>query len=342
MIQEAISLLPYNTFHIDAKARYFSAFASVNELSEVLKSHGNQLQLVIGGGSNILLANDLDGLVLKNAIQGIEKQSEDENYIYVCAGGGENWNGFVQYCVDQQWAGVENLTLIPGSVGASPIQNIGAYGVEVKDVIHEVRAYHIGERSNYRFKNEDCLFGYRESIFKQKYKGQFIITQVVFRLRKQPDFNTSYGAINQQLEKMGVETLSLRAVSNAVATIRSSKLPDPANTGNAGSFFKNPVVTAAEYEGLKEKFPEIAGYVNANGSVKLSAGWLIEHSGPAEGVSWKGFRRGDVGCYPLQALVLVNYGQASGPDIWEFGQEIIASVSSKFGVTLEPEVNVVG
>ena len=342
MIHENISLLPFNTFGIDAKARYFAAFASMNELAETLGAYGNNLRLVIGGGSNILLANDIDGLVLKNDIRGIEKQREDENYIYVCAGGGENWNAFVRHCVSNQWAGVENLLLIPGSVGASPIQNIGAYGVEAKDVIHEVRAYHINERANYRFSNEDCRFGYRESIFKQKYKGQFIITQVIYRLRKQPDYNTSYGAIAQQLEKMGVSALSIRAVADAVIAIRSSKLPDPSVVGNAGSFFKNPVVLQSMFDDLRTRFPEIVGYSNADGTVKLAAGWLIEHASPPEGGSWKGFRRGDVGCYPHQALVLVNYGNASGPEVWQFGQEIIASVAEKFGVILEPEVNIVG
>ncbi|HEX2629284.1 MAG TPA: UDP-N-acetylmuramate dehydrogenase [Chitinophagaceae bacterium] len=342
-IQENISLKPFNTFHIDAKAQYYAPFTSVNELSELISRYPKQPLLILGGGSNILLTKDVPGLVLKNEIRGIDKIKEDEQYIYVRAGAGENWHQFVLQCIQNKWAGVENLSLIPGNVGASPMQNIGAYGVEIKDVFHELKAWHLQEKCNYTFSLKDCEFGYRESVFKRKYKGQFVITSVCFKLRKQPVFNTSYGAIEQELAAMDVKELSIKAVSDAVIRIRSSKLPDPAEIGNAGSFFKNPAITRDKYESLKQRFPAIVGYDNPDGSVKLAAGWLIEQCAPpvAGSVSWKGFREGDAGCHAKQALVLVNYGNATGEQVYDLSTRIVESVQEKFGVELEREVNII-
>lgn len=340
MVQQNISLKPYNTFGIEAVARYFAKFDSIAVLEELLQ-HNQHPLMVLGGGSNILLTKDYDGLVIKNELRGIEQVREDEQYIYVKAGAGENWHAFVLHCIDNGWAGVENLSLIPGNVGASPMQNIGAYGVEIKDVFHQLTAYHIGEKQSVVFSAVDCAFGYRESVFKQKLKNQFVITDVTFRLNKQPAFNTSYGAIEQQLMAMGVRELSIKAVSDAVIAIRSSKLPNPSVIGNAGSFFKNPVISQEQYETLKSLHPDIAAYPQADGGVKLAAGWLIEHSGPAKGISWKGYREGDAGCHAKQALVLVNYGHASGSDIYALSEQIVQSVQDKFGVVLHREVNIV-
>lgn len=339
MLQQDVSLKPYNTFGIDAKARYFARFATMDQLKELLLQ--SQPALVLGGGSNILLTQDVDGLVLKNELMGIQKLGEDEQYIYVKAGAGENWHGFVLHCIVNGWAGVENLSLIPGSVGASPMQNIGAYGVEIKEVFHQLTAYHIPDKETVVFNAADCQFGYRESVFKHTYKGQFIITDVTFKLSKQPQFNISYGAIAQQLEAMGVQDLSIQAISDAVIAIRSSKLPNPAEIGNAGSFFKNPVVPQQQYEQLKEKHPSLVGYAQADGSVKLAAGWLIEHSGPTADSSWKGYRQGDAGCHAKQALVLVNYGTATGQQIYDLSEAILQSVETKFGVLLQREVNII-
>ena len=274
-------------------------------------------------------------MVLKNEIKGIQLIREDENYVYVRAGAGENWHQFVLYCLQRNWAGVENLSLIPGNIGASPMQNIGAYGVELKDVFYELEAFNIKTQKVYTFTLNDCEFGYRESVFKRKYKDRFIILSVTYCLHKKPKFNTSYGAIETELQRMGIQNLDIRAISQAVINIRSSKLPDPAKIGNAGSFFKNPQVTKSRFLQLKHTFPEIIGYENADGFVKLAAGWLIEQCG------WKGFRRGDAGCNEKQALVLVNFGHASGKEIYDLSTEILVSVENKFGVMLEREVNVI-
>ena len=335
-ILENISLRPFNTFHIDAKTRWFASFATTHELQELLaaKPVPRNKALVLGGGSNILFTQDYDGIVMKNDIKGINIVKEDDEFVYIKSGAGENWHQLVLHSIANNWAGIENLSLIPGNVGASPMQNIGAYGVEIKDVFHELKAYHLVEKCNYTFNLKDCEFGYRESVFKKKYRDQFVILNVVFKLRKKPLFNISYGAIREELEKLNVQDLSIKAVSDAVIRIRSSKLPDPALIGNAGSFFKNPTVTKEAFERLQKEFEHIVGYTNADGSVKLAAGWLIEQCG------WKGFRRGDAGCHEHQALVLVNYGNASGSEIYALSEEIYQSVQQKFGVTLEREVNI--
>jgi UDP-N-acetylmuramate dehydrogenase len=336
-IQENISLKPFNTFGIDVLAKYFVSFSNADELAELLsfKLQTANYKLILGGGSNILLTKNVDGLVLKNDIKGVEVVKEDAMHVYVKAGAGENWHQLVQYCVNQNWAGVENLSLIPGNVGASPMQNIGAYGVEIKDVFYALEAYHIAEGKVYTFSLNDCEFGYRESVFKRKLKDQFIILSVTYRLNKKPSFHTSYGAINEELHKMGVKDLSIQAIAQAVINIRSSKLPDPKKIGNAGSFFKNPEINASHFQLLKLEYPQIIGYPLDNGNVKLAAGWLIEQCG------WKGFRRGDAGCHAKQALVLVNYGNASGKEIYDLSEEILISVQEKFGVLLEREVNII-
>ncbi|MBL7737741.1 MAG: UDP-N-acetylmuramate dehydrogenase [Chitinophagaceae bacterium] len=333
-IQENISLKQLNTFGIEAKARRFAVFSDTDELEELLATEAGQPTLILGGGSNILLTKDVDGLVLKNEIKGIEELHEDADYVYVKAGAGENWHEFVQYCLKRNWAGLENLSLIPGLVGASPMQNIGAYGVEIAELFWGLEAFHLQEKKVLTFSLSDCEFGYRESVFKRKYKGQFVILNVTYRLRKKPVFHTGYGAIQQELEKMGVKDLSIQAISQAVINIRSSKLPDPKVTGNAGSFFKNPEIQPLQYDLLKEKFPEAIAYSLVNGNYKLAAGWLIEQCG------WKGFREGDAGVHPKQALVLVNYGHASGRDIYDLSEKILLSVKEKFDVELEREVNI--
>lgn len=328
-ISENVSLKPYNTFGINAIARRMGTFTNVEDLS-VLASPDT---LILGCGSNILFTGDIDGLVLRNAIRGIDVVREDAEHVYVRAGAGESWHGFVQHALDMGWAGIENLSLIPGSVGAAPMQNIGAYGVEIKDVFQELSAYHLGEKKVYTFSLNDCEFGYRESVFKHRHKGQFVILYVTFRLNKKPHFHTEYGDIRAELERMQVRELSIRAISQAVIHIRQSKLPDPAQIGNAGSFFKNPTVTEEKLEELKISYPGIVGYPRPVG-IKLAAGWLIEQCG------WKGFRRGDAGCHARQALVLVNYGHASGREIYDLSEEILQSVQAKFGVKLEREVNI--
>ena len=337
-IKENISLKSYNTFHINATARYFTNFTSLNEVEELFSFYTtNKLTntLILGGGSNILFTQDFNGLVAKNDMVGIDLVKEDSDHVYIKAGAGENWHQFVLNCIKNNYAGVENLSLIPGNVGASPMQNIGAYGVEIKDVFYELEGYHIEDKKATTFSNKDCEFAYRESVFKKKYKDKFIITSVTFRLNKTPQYNTSYGAIQQELEKMGVKNLSIAAISQAVINIRQSKLPDPAVIGNAGSFFKNPTVPKAKFETLQHEFPGIVGYVVNDKEVKLAAGWMIEQCG------WKGYRKGDAGCHAAQALVLVNYDNANGIDIYNLSTEIMNSVEEKFGVFLEREVNII-
>ena len=338
-VSKNISLKPYNTFSIDVRAARFAVFENIDEARELLKvqrpTTNAQAVLILGGGSNILFTQNINGLVLKNEISSIEKIREDDEHVYIKAGAGVNWHRLVIHCIENNWAGLENLSLIPGNVGASPMQNIGAYGVEIKDVFHELEAFHINDQQLLTFNVGDCEFGYRESVFKRKYKNEFIITSVTYRLNKIPVFNTSYGAIEQELEKMGIKELSIKAISQAVINIRSSKLPDPAQIGNAGSFFKNPEIEKSQYQQLKVTFPAIIGYDLPNGNVKLAAGWLIEQCG------WKGYREGDAGCHNRQALVLVNYGNATGEQVYSLSEKIINSVKEKFNVILEREVNTI-
>jgi UDP-N-acetylmuramate dehydrogenase len=334
-VLENFPLKDLNTFGVRANARYYAAFDSIASLNEILAAYSSQPLLILGGGSNVLLTKDFDGLVLKNDIRGIAKVAEDEEFVFVRAGAGENWHQFVLNTIEKGWGGLENLSLIPGCVGASPMQNIGAYGVEIKDVFEQLTAFHLEERSNYTFRAQACEFGYRESVFKRKYKGQFVIAEVTFKLRKNPVLNTTYGAIASELKARGIDHPTIRDVSDVVISIRQSKLPDPKETGNAGSFFKNPSVNIPQFNQLKEQYPAIVAYANADGTMKLAAGWLIEQAG------WKGYREGDAGVHAKQALVLVNHGNATGAEILALSEKIITSVKEKFDVELEREVNIV-
>ena len=337
-IQQNFSLRSYNTFGIDVSSAFFSSFASLEALAELTTfcDEKNHLpKLVLGGGSNVLFTQDFRGIILKNDLKGIELIKEDASHYYVRSAGGENWHQFVLFCLNNNYAGVENLSLIPGNVGASPIQNVGAYGVEIKDVFHELEAWHLQDQKLVNFTAADCKFDYRDSVFKTKYKGQFVITNVTFKLLKQPVYHTNYGAIQQELASMAVTELSIHAIADAVIKIRRSKLPDPEVIGNAGSFFKNPAIPVSRFENLKASYPTLPGYPAKNDTVKIAAGWLIEQCG------WKGFRKGDAGCHEKQALVLVNYGNASGIDIYALSTEIMHSVETKFGILLEREVNII-
>lgn len=333
---EDFPLYPFNTFGMDVRARYFDILSKEEELLQLRSTpeFENGL-LVLGGGSNILFTKTVNQWVVRNEIRGIEKIKEDESFVWLQAGAGEVWHGFVLYCVNKGLGGVENLSLIPGTVGASPIQNIGAYGVEVKDVIDSVRFFDLEQERFETFDATQCRFGYRDSIFKNELKGKIIITSVVFRLRKQPEFNTSYGNIREELDIMGVTELSVKSISDAVIRIRSSKLPDPKEIGNAGSFFKNPEVPESVYLNLKEKHPAIPGYKVQDDLIKIPAGWLIEQCG------WKGFREHDYGVHRNQALVLVNYGRANGHDIKLLSERIMSSVAEQYGIALEREVQIV-
>jgi UDP-N-acetylmuramate dehydrogenase len=288
--------------------------------------------LILGGGSNILLTGDFGGLVIKVELKGIQLVDEDENHIWVKVGAGEVWHEWVMYAIGQNWAGLENLSLIPGTVGASPMQNIGAYGVEIREVFENLEALDRKTLEMRTFSSEDCGFGYRESVFKHTLKDQFVICSVTFKLKKAPEFKVDYGAIQEVLKENGVSVLSLQAVSEAVISIRKSKLPDPAEIGNAGSFFKNPTIGYEQFAQLKTEFPTLPGYPNEDG-VKVPAGWLIEQAG------WKGKRIGEVGVHEKQALVLVNYGQGNGEAIKNLSEQVQKSVQEKFGIRLSPEVN---
>ncbi|GAB3236791.1 UDP-N-acetylmuramate dehydrogenase [Hymenobacter seoulensis] len=335
-LEHNVSLRPYNTFGLDVKARLFARFTSVDELRALLALPELQAtqKLILGGGSNLLFTQDFDGIVLKNEIRGLDIISQDEETALVRAGAGESWHGLVQYTLEQDLSGIENLSLIPGTVGAAPLQNIGAYGSELKDTFERLEALEISTGQLRTFSASECGFGYRESVFKGPLKNQFIVTGVVLRLSRQAKPNISYGAIKTTLEDMGIEgDATPRQISEAVMQIRRSKLPDPTQIGNAGSFFKNPEVSQAKYDELKAQHPEIPGYP-VPGGVKVPAGWLIEQCG------WKGQRRGAHGVHDKQALVLVNHGGAQGHDIRELAFDIIASVREKFGIELHPEVNI--
>lgn len=335
-IHENYSLKKLNTFGIEAFARYYAEFTSLDNIVELLDIARFQDvdKMVLGGGSNILFTKDFNGIVLKNELKGIQLIKQDEDFYYVKAAAGENWHQLVMYCIEHNYAGIENLSLIPGSVGAGPIQNIGAYGIELKDVLYELEALNLNTKQVEIFTNADCCFGYRDSIFKQQKRNKYVIISVTFRLFKKPVFNIQYGAIEKELQAMDVKELSIAAISKAICNIRSSKLPDPSVTGNAGSFFKNPTVSIDKYEALKKEFPGIAGYKNSDKDVKLAAGWLIEQCG------WKGKRVGETGVHKDQALVIVNYGNATGNAIYDLSGRILDSVKEKFEVVLEREVNI--
>lgn len=329
-----ISLQPYNTFGIDIPAEHFIEVSSVDMLPAVTDATAGMHRRVLGGGSNVLLTQPVTGAVIYNSIKGIHKDKEDDAHVWLTVNAGEVWHSFVMYAIANGWAGVENLALIPGTVGAAPIQNIGAYGIEAKETIESVMAWHWEDKCFYTYSNFECTFGYRDSIFKHQLKDKVFITSVTFRLNKTPSFNTTYGAIEQELQKMGVAELSIKAIADAVIAIRTSKLPDPKQIGNAGSFFKNPTIPVAQFEALKQQHPNIPSYPVDAQTIKVPAGWLIEQCG------WKGYRRGDTGVHEKQALVLVNYGHAIGSEVWQLSSDVLQSVADKFGISLEREVQV--
>jgi len=328
------SLKAHNTFGVDAKAKFFFEFTDQSDLAIFLtenESWKEERLIVLGQGSNILFLNDFDGLVIHPKVPGIKTVNEDRNHFWIEVGAGEIWDEFVEFCVTYNLGGVENLSLIPGTVGAAPVQNIGAYGQEVCNVVEKITGYDLEEQRSAEYSADQCRFAYRDSIFKSYLKNKFIITSVVFRLDKFPEFNLKYDQVEQKVKEKGDPTL--QSIREAVIEIRSSKLPDVKEIGNVGSFFKNPVVDAAVAEKLKHTFDTVPVYMAPDGKVKLAAGWLIEQAG------WKGKREGDAGVHDKQALVLVNHGNATGNDIFRFSEKIKLSVLDKFGVELEREVN---
>ena len=333
-IKENISLKTYNTFGIDVNAKRFIRIDSVYQLQQLLKVEKDVF--LISGGSNMLLTKDIDKLVVHIDIKGISIDREDDNFVYLTVNAGENWHEFVLYCIEQNYGGLENLSLIPGNVGTCPIQNIGAYGVEVKDTITKLEAINIETTKLHTFSNDDCSFGYRNSIFKNKVKGEFVITSVAFKLTKQNhSLNTSYGAIETELSSKNIIKPSIKDISNAVIAIRQSKLPDPKEIGNSGSFFKNPVIGKSAFLNLQKEYPNIPSYTISENEVKVPAGWLIETAG------FKGKRFGDHGVHEKQALVLVNYNNASGKDIYALAEEIQKHILNQFKIDLEIEVNII-
>ena len=335
-IQENYSLKSHNTFGVDAQARWFVAIEQESDLVDLFAQEWVKPlpKLVLGGGSNMLFTQNFDGLVIWIANKGFSERIEG-NSVVLKAAAGEVWNDLVQYAVNKGFAGMENLSLIPGTVGASPVQNIGAYGVELDTIFESCRVFELATGSFKTFTQSDCGFSYRESIFKQARKDQYIVTEVSFRLSLVPSIRTSYGAIQEELKHRGINKPTIKDVSEVVSAIRVSKLPDPSTIGNAGSFFKNPIISAAEFERVQASFPEVVHYPAANGQIKLAAGWLIEQCG------WKGKVVGHTGTWKNQALVLVNHGGASGSEVYTFSEQIIASVFDRFGVRLEREVNVI-
>ena len=335
-MQENISLLPYNTFGIFANAKYFTLFSSTEDLKNILQSTEVKTNglCILGGGSNILLTKDVDKVVLKNELKGIEIISQNNEVALVKCAAGEVWHSFVLWCIENNLYGVENLSLIPGTVGAAPMQNIGAYGVEIKDVFFELEAMQIDSLQMKTFNQAQCEFGYRESFFKRKGKDQYIITSVTFQLNKKANLNASYGAIQEVLTAKQIQNPTAKDISNAVIEIRQSKLPDPKDIGNAGSFFKNPEIATKHFLVLKKVYPSMPGYTLTESLTKVPAGWLIEQCG------WKGFRKDDLGVHAKQALVLVNYKQALGAEIYNLSTQILESVKNKFDIVLEREVNI--
>jgi UDP-N-acetylmuramate dehydrogenase len=337
-MQENVSLKNYNTFGVDVSSRYFAEVNSVEKLIETVKFSKSQNLpvLFIGGGSNILFTKDFDGLAIQLNLKGITEEIVNENGVLVTAKAGENWHQFVMYCLDKNYGGLENLSLIPGNVGTSPMQNIGAYGTEIKDVFESCKVLNLETLEIEIFNLEKCRFGYRDSIFKQEGKGKYVILEVTFKLTRQDHkIDVEYGAIKTELDHLGISNPTIQDVSKAVINIRQSKLPDPKEIGNAGSFFKNPTIPIAQFEELKQKFENIPGYPNGE-FVKVPAGWLIEQCG------WKGKQIGNVASHKLQALVIINAtGNATGKEIFDFSTMIIDSVKEKYGIELEREVNII-
>ncbi|MGB4776040.1 MAG: UDP-N-acetylmuramate dehydrogenase [Daejeonella sp.] len=334
-IHQKFPLKKLNTFGVEAYAEWFVEIQTENDLAELFADDKwkTKNKLILGGGSNMLFTSNFNGLVIRMAISGINHTTEDKD-VYVTAGGGVVWNDLVNYCVDRNFAGIENLSLIPGSVGASPIQNIGAYGVELKDIFHSCRAFEISTGLIRVFEKDDCKFNYRDSVFKSELKGEYIITNVTYKLSKKFIPNISYGAIKQELENRSITNPTVKDISLAVSHIRVSKLPDPSTIGNAGSFFKNPIIELEKFSRLQSTFPDIVYFPVGENHVKISAGWLIEQCG------WKGKIVGNTGTWKNQALVLVNHGQASGNEIFDFSSTIISGIEKRFNIQLEREVNI--
>lgn len=334
-IEQNISLKSYNTFGIDVNAKYFISVSNNKELKDVLKLSNYPKKLILGGGSNMLLTKDFDGLAIHVNIKGISVITESSDYVTVKANAGENWHEFVLWCLDHDYGGIENLSLIPGNVGTAPIQNIGAYGVELKDTFESCEAISIDDQSLKTFSKSDCEFGYRNSIFKNNAKGKYIITNVTFKLSKRNHtLHTNYGAITSELDTMGLTTPTIQDISKAVIAIRERKLPNPKEIGNSGSFFKNPVISTTLFKTLQDNFEDIPSYPISETEVKVPAGWLIEKSG------FKGKRFDSYGVHKNQALVLVNYGGAKGEDILKFSQLIQKTVKRLFNISIEAEVNI--
>lgn len=335
-IVKNFSLKEYNTFGIEAKAAEFVAVQSVAELRQILNQNASKKKFILGGGSNMLLTQDIDALVIHIDLKGKKIVKEDENHVWVESQAGENWHEFVLWTLEQNFGGLENMSLIPGNVGTTPVQNIGAYGTEIKDTFESCEAMEIATQKMKIFSNYECNFGYRESIFKQEAKEQYIITSVVFQLtKKNHNIKTSYGDILAELEKNNITKPTIKDVSDAVIAIRQSKLPDPKELGNSGSFFKNPIVLKSDFEKIHAKFPEMKFYEVSATEVKVPAGWLIEQAG------FKGKRFGDAGIHKNQALVLVNYGKATGQEILAVAKDIQQTVFGKFDIQIEAEVNVI-
>ncbi len=335
-IKNHISLKPFNTFGIDVTASQYISVTNLNELKTVLTQYKQHNKLILGGGSNMLLTQNFNGLVIHINLKGIEIVKTDQNHVYIKANAGENWHEFVLWCIAHNYGGVENLSLIPGNVGTAPIQNIGAYGIELKHIFHTCEAININTQSIKVFTKSDCRFGYRNSIFKQEAKGQYIITNVTFKLTKnEHKLHIAYGAITTQLTTMQVSTPTIQDVSNAVIAIRESKLPNPKQIGNSGSFFKNPVILKTQYNKLLENFNDMPNYPVSETEVKIPAGWLIEKAG------FKGKHFGNYGVHKHQALVLVNYGGAKGEDILQLAKLIQHTVKRLFGIFIEAEVNII-
>ena len=335
MFKENISIKNYNSFKIDVKTKFFSEFKNIEELKIILNSciYNDNKSFILGGGSNILFTNDYKGLILKNNITGIKIIKENNDHIIVEVGSGENWHKFVMWSIEKNLSGIENLALIPGSVGACPVQNIGAYGMEAKDSIISVHTIDLKSHKEYNFKNKDCDFKYRDSIFKNKLKNKIIITKVTFRLNKKPINNISYGNIELELKKLKLSP-SPKNIANTIIKIREKKLPDPKKIGNCGSFFKNPIISNSQFLKLQKQFPEIIHFKLPNKKIKISAGWLIENIG------LKGYRKGDAGVHKQQALVIVNYGRANGQEILNLAKRIQKKVMENYEIQIEPEVNI--
>lgn len=338
VIQEHVSLKQFNTFGIDVQARYYTRIHDIRQLQQLLRHPKLKSlpRLMLGGGSNVLFVNDFQGIVFHIAIGGISVIREDSEHVWVKAGAGVNWHQLVLHCVEKGYAGIENLALIPGTVGAAPVQNIGAYGVTLSEVFASLEAMEVHSGVIHNFSNQDCAFGYRDSVFKSALKGQYVITTVTLKLHKRPRLLITYGELQETLNTMNSQELSIKAISDAIIQIRRKKLPDPKHVGNAGSFFQNPTILQEQFTQYRHSYPDMPGYIQPEGYVKIPAAWLIEQCG------WKGQKRGAIGIHKQHALVLVNYGNGTGKAIYQLARDIQQSVQQRFHIAITPEVRVIG